>query len=142
MSRWPARYAVDANVILRYLLRDNEELAQKALAIWRAVENGQVVAALDPVTLGEVVFVMSLVYRFSNAEISEALTPLLQSNGVEITGKERYLRALRLFARTVKHFGDACACAAALEDCEGRLYSFDRKLSAVEGIERGETVTG
>jgi len=54
----------------------------------------------------------------------------------------RYLRALRLFAHTVKHFGDALACAAVLEDCEGRLYSFDRKLSAVEGIERRETVTG
>jgi hypothetical protein len=36
----------------------------------------------------------------------------------------------------VRDFGDACACAAALQRCEGRLVSFDRKLSGVDGISR------
>jgi predicted nucleic acid-binding protein len=129
---------VDANVILRYLLRDDEELAGKARAIWEAVEDGRLVAVCDPVTLGEVVFVMSSVYGLANAETGEALIALLQAEGVAMLAKERYLRALRLFADTVKHFGDACACACALEESEGQLLSFDRKLSSIAGIDRRE----
>ena len=39
------------------------------------------------------------------------------------------------------HFGDACACAAAIEDCQGRLLSFDRKLTGVAGVARAEEVS-
>jgi predicted nucleic acid-binding protein len=139
MSSRPSGWAIDANVILRYLLRDDEELAGKAREIWQAVEEGRITAVCDPVTLAEVVFVMSSVYTLPNSNISEALISLLQSDHVMIPAKERYLHALRLFAGSAKHFGDACACAAALEDCEGRLYSFDRKLSSVAGISRAES---
>ncbi len=140
MSSPPPRWTIDANVILRYLLRDDEELAAHARAIWHDVAAGKMVAVCDPVTLAEVVFVLSSVYRLPNSEISEALVPLVQMDGVAVLGKERYVRALRLFAESVQHFGDACACAAALSDSDGRLYSFDRKLSSVPGIERAEAL--
>ena len=142
MSSGRPACAVDANVILRYLLRDHEELAGKARDIWRQVEEGRMVAVWDPVILAEVVFVMSSVYRLPNSEISDALIALLQTDHVLMPAKERYLRALRLFAGTVKHFAEACACAAALEDCEGRLCSFDPTLSSVEGISRAESPPG
>jgi len=138
MSDGPLPCTVDANVVLRYLLRDDEALWRKADAIWGAVEDGRLLAVLDPVVLGEIVFVMSKTYGLSNEEISDALTTLIRPDHVTLFGKDRYLRALRLFAHSVSHFGDACACACALEECEGRLYSFDRKLSAVDGIERRE----
>lgn len=140
MSSSPPCWTIDANIILRYLLGDNEELAAQARAIWRAVAAGKLVAVCDPVTLAEVVFVMSSLYELPNHEISEALIPLVQMDGVVVLGKERYVRALRLFGESVRHFGDACACAAALTDCEGRLYSFDRKLSSVPGVERAEAL--
>ncbi len=141
MSSPPPCWTIDANVILRYLLRDDEELAAQARAIWHGVASGKLVAVCDPVTLAEVVFVMSSVYKLPNSEISEALIPLVQMDGVVVLGKERYVRALRLFGESVRHFGDACACAAALADSDGRLYSFDRKLSSVPGLERAETLT-
>jgi len=52
--------------------------------------------------------------------------------------KERYVLALELYADSIRHFGDACACATALRECEGRLYFFDRRLSSVPGIHRSE----
>ncbi len=142
MSRSPQCWTVDANVILRYILHDDEQLAAKARTIWSGVEDGHIVAVCDPVTLAEVVFVLSSVYELPNDAISEALIPLLQIEGVVIDQRERYLEALRLFGSSVKHFGDACACAAALGECDGRLYSFDRKLNSVPGIQRAERFTG
>jgi predicted nucleic acid-binding protein len=131
---------VDANVLLRYLVGDQERQAAPARALLQAVEREEAVLLCDPVTLAEVVWVLSSFYELTNAAISEALLPVVQAPGFLLSDKPRYLRALQLYATTVRHFGDACACAAALEDCGGRLYSFDRKLSRVPGVERVEAL--
>jgi len=138
MSSVPARFAIDANVILRGLLLDNRELSDKAIAILKAVEEGRSAVYCDPVTLAEVVWVLWRSYQRSRQDIASALKPIVQAEGFHMPGKDRYLRALDLYGTTVEHFGDACACAGALEECEGKLCSFDRKLSSVPGVERLE----
>jgi predicted nucleic acid-binding protein len=138
VSSSPARWTVDTNVILRYLLADSEKFTARARAFWRAVSDGHAVVEWDPVTLSEAVFVLSRTYGLPNAAISDGLLPLLRLEGVAMIGKDRYLHALELFAGSVPHFGDACACAAARRKTRARLFSFDRKLSAVPGITRSE----
>ena len=142
MSKLPLPCAIDANVILRYLLGDDRELAAKSAGILQAVERREIAVVCDPVTLAEVVWVLSSYYKLPNPEISEGLGPLLRADGFTVACKDRYIRALQLLAGNVKHFGDACACAAAFEECEGRLYSFDQKLSSVPGIHRTEEIRG
>lgn len=142
MSSRPPVFAIDANVILRYLLDDHKELSEKAARIFESLEDGRTAVYCDPVTLAEVVWVLSRHYGQPNAKIAEALEPVLKSEGFLMPEKECYVLALELFGRSVEHFGDACACAAGLQRCEGRLYSFDRELSAVEGIERRQRVGG
>ncbi len=134
----PDRHALDAAVILRYLLDDNETLSPLAAATMRSVEAGKLTAVVDPVTLSEVVVVLSSYYKLARQEVAHGLLPLIKNPGVSVAGKGRYVRALELYASTVAHWGDACACAAALEECDGRLISFDRKLSDVEGVTRAE----
>ncbi len=129
---------VDANVVLRLLLEDAPELTAKARALWEAVAKRRLTVRWDPVTLSEVVFVLSSTYRLPNAMISDGVLPLVQMPNVLMANKECYVQALKLFARDVPHFGDACLCAAALESSEGRILSFDRKLSKAPGIIRLE----
>ena len=134
----PEVYSIDANVILRYLREDHQTLSPKAHAIMEGIHIGKTIVTCDPVNLGEVVWVLRTAYKLSNKEIAEGLEPILLASGFLMPGKERYLLALRLFSQGIKHFGDACACAAALQDCDGRLYSFDAELSKVRGIRRLE----
>ena len=75
-------------------------------------------------------------YKLPNAEISAGLSALLEQEGVDMVQKERCLHALELFASAIRHFGDACACAVALEATEVRLFSFDGKFASVPGIVR------
>jgi predicted nucleic-acid-binding protein len=131
---------IDANVILRGLLLDSKELSGMAMGILKAVEEGRVAVCCDPVTLAEVVWVLWRCYSRSRQDIASALEPIVRAECFHMTEKDRYLRALELYGTTVEHFGDACVCAAALEECEGRLYSFDRKLSSVPGVKRAEHV--
>lgn len=130
--------AIDANVIVRYVLGDNERLYHLAEAIFLSIQSGETRALLEPVILSEVVFVLTTVYEMPRQEISEGLISLISAPGFVMPDKPHYLRALALLGTSVPHFGDACACAAAIGECDGRLYSFDKKLSAVEGVTRME----
>lgn len=133
-------FAIDANVILRYLLQDNDKLSPKADTIIEGIEDGRIRVFCDPITLAEVVYVLLRIYQQEPGRIYEGLEPIVKQDGFLMPEKTRYIRALELFAGHIPHFGDACACAAALESCEGRLLSFDKKLSNVEGITRAEEV--
>ena len=137
----PVAYAVDANVLLRFVLGDHAELSAKAEAVFAAAEAGDVVLACDPVNLAEAVWVLSSHYKASCGEIAEALLPLVKMTGFQVPEKDRYVRALELYGQGALGFGDACACATAEETSEGRLVSFDRALSRVPGIQRVEVVS-
>ena len=133
-------FAIDTNVILRFLVRDDEQLFIKAHAIMQAAIDGQITVLCDPVILAEVVWVLGSHYKRLRAEVLEALEAILISDAVIMPEKARYLRALEIYGNSKAHFADACACAAALEDCDGRLLSFDRKLSSVEEVRRMESL--
>jgi predicted nucleic-acid-binding protein len=133
-------FAIDTNVIVRYLVRDDETLYAKAAATFEAMDKGEVTLFCDPIILGEVVWVLLSVYKVSRERIAQDLESLLAADGLVMQDKARYAQALRLFAGPIPHFGDACACAAAMEECDGNLQSFDRKLSRVDGVTRLESV--
>lgn len=133
-------FVIDANVILRYLLQDSDKLSPKADAIIEGIEDGRLRVLCEPVTLAEVVYVLLRIYQQEPSRIYEGLEPIVKQDGFLMPNKSRYIRALELFAGDVPHFGDACACAAAMESCEGRLLSFDKKLSNLEGIHRLEDI--
>ena len=133
-------FAIDANVILRHLLQDDQELSPKAKAIFDAMEGGRLTVLCEPVTLAEVVWVLKSFYKLTPQEISTELTQLAMNTGFIIPSKPQYLLALQLYGGPIPHFGDACACAAAIDKCEGRLFSFDRGIPKVAGIARMEEV--
>ena len=134
-------YAVDANVILRFVLGDDPGLSAKARTVFKAMEDGEVLLSCDPVNLAEAVWVLSSYYKASCADIADALLPLVKAAGFQVPDKDRYVRALELFGQGALRFGDACACATAAVAGGGRLISFDRRLSSVPGIRRIETVS-
>jgi predicted nucleic acid-binding protein len=136
----PVAYAVDANVILRLVLGDDPHLSAKAEAVFRAMEAGEVTLVCDPVNLAEAVWVLSSYYKASCEDIAGALLPLVKRSGFHVPERDRYARALELYGKGLLRFGDACACATAITACQGRLVSFDRKLSRVLGLERTEAI--
>jgi len=134
------RHVLDANVILRHLVNDSPELARKARAVFQKAAQDAITLVCDPVTLAEVVWVLESFYQIPRGQIAEELTTFLAAPEITIVDKELYLTALRLYEEAVPHFGDACACAAAMKTAEGRLISFDKKLSKVAGVNRMEAV--
>lgn len=130
-------YAVDANILLRYFMRDIEDQWAKADSLIREMAAGRLKLLCDAVTLAEVVWVLKSFYKLDRRQISEGLEPIVSSGSFHMPNKDLYVRALQIYAE-IGDFGDACACAAALTHCDGQLLSFDKRLSSVPGVERLE----
>ena len=110
---------VDTNVVLRYLLFDNEEQAQVAKDL---IEGG---AFLLPEVLMETSHVLRTFYNVDRQNIAAQL--LIVLDWVEMERKPVMFRAVKIFAETKLDFVD-CILAAhhSLENVE--VFTFDKKL--------------
>ncbi|MCP5061885.1 MAG: type II toxin-antitoxin system VapC family toxin [Ignavibacteriae bacterium] len=73
---------LDANVILRYLLKDNQLLFEKAVDI---IENNEVL--LTNVIIAEIVYVLEKVYKIPKNKICLVLTEFFDNKSIIISEK-------------------------------------------------------
>ncbi len=85
---------VDANVILRFLLYDVEELSAKAANI---LEENIVFMPVE--VIAEIIYVLEKVYNVENAEISDTIIKLIQSDNIEVLDFDVIEEALELYGR-------------------------------------------
>jgi predicted nucleic acid-binding protein len=128
---------LDANVLIRYITQDVEWMADRAEELLARIDSGEEAVALLDANVAEVVYVLgsSKLYRLSREAVVEALMPILQLDGIRVENKARCLLALQLYARYRSvNFADALMAAAALEDTNPEVYTFDRKVRTVPGL--------
>ncbi len=113
---------VDANIILRYILDDHEELSPKAADI---LENRHVTLPIEAAC--EVVYVLQKVYNVDRQEIQQRLSELINERLVVIDKAEVFLKALDCYCTTTFDFVDSLLWAYhAVEQQD--IFTFDEKL--------------
>ncbi len=91
---------VDANVILRFFLQDDDDQLIKAKSFIQKLELGKAEALLTDIVFAEVVWVMGKVYEIPRSEVSEKLSKLIDYRGMKtVFPKELYTEALKLYAK-------------------------------------------
>ena len=85
------------------IMQDDEGLSAKGDAVMLALFENRIVAVCDPIILGEVVWVSTSFYQSSRQEVAEALLPIIKSDSFLLPSKDRYIRALELFAGPIEH---------------------------------------
>jgi predicted nucleic-acid-binding protein len=121
------RKLVDANVILRYLLRDDERLFQKASEVLEKVRTGEEKIVILESVLTECVYVLLKIYGVNRSSISEKLAGLLVYKGVTNPDKQDLLDSIHLFAQTHLSFVDCLLCAKSKNNAMPML-TFDEEL--------------
>lgn len=113
---------VDANVVLRYLLDDHEELSGKAADI---LEKHSVTL---PVEVGcEVVYVLQKVYAVERKDIQQQMSGLIKEGLVSMDKPGVFLKALECYGDSTLDFVDTLLLAYQL--LEGQeIFTFDGKL--------------
>lgn len=112
---------IDANVILRYLLRDNEAMYEEAA---KCIEEGN--AFTIPEVIAEVVYVLKKVYQVSKVEIRDSLIVLIDTVGVD--NYSVIIKALEIYASKSLDFVD-CILIARNWVLNEEVFSFDKKLN-------------
>ena len=116
---------VDTNLIIRYLVQDDEKHARIAGKLIDACYRGEVEIVILPEVLAESVFVLESFYQRPRLDIAEVLKNLISSPGVEIRGSVIHLDALDRYRKTKIHFVD-CLIAATAAAQDMPVASFDQ----------------
>lgn len=118
---------LDANILLRYLTGEPEDLADRARRLFERAERGEVRLILTPLTVAECVWVLKSFYKHSLAAVAGALQQVMALEGVN-TGQEGVVGAALLsMARHNVDFADAYLAEVARR--EGlSVATFDREF--------------
>ena len=111
---------IDTNVILRYLLNDIPEQAEKAAHI---IENG---AKSYPEIIAEVVYVLVKLYSVPREKIYEIVSPI--ADEVDFDNADVIKTALENYSKTKLDFVDSLLLARKQILCED-VFTFDKKLA-------------
>ena len=112
----------DANIILRYLL-DDDELSYKAANL---IKDNKI--CIPNEVFAEIVYVLEKVYRVEREEISNILLELLDYKNIEVYDLELIKTALKLYAKRRLDFVDTLLYAyKKVKNYE--VYTFDKKLN-------------
>ena len=129
---------LDTNILLRYVLRDDEAKARAAFALLARVEQGEEKVETSPLVIFETIFTLQKRYRVPREEIQQALSDILSLRGLSLPNKSIYECALELYTRQNISFADAYNAAYMAARGLSEIYSFDRDFDKLEGIARVE----
>ena len=124
--------AVDTNILLRAIVRDNDEMSAAAQALLRGLSVEEPGFVCREVLL-ETVGVLERVYRFSRVQIADVLTGLFASGSLVVEAPDDVATAAFAYGQGGADFADLMILAAAKRAGATSLYTFDRKLAREEG---------
>ncbi len=90
---------IDANVILRFFLGDDEEKFLKTKAFVQKIEFGEDEILLTELVFAEVIWVLNKVYGIPRKEIVEKFSRFINYKGIKtFLNKDIFLESLKLYA--------------------------------------------
>jgi len=130
--------AIDANVILRFLTRDQPEQAERCKVLFTRLEAGEEIVYLPEVVVSEVVWTLRSFYKWPPKRIQRFVGHMVALKGILLQDRGKLLHALALFAERNINFSDALIAAEMLARGYAEIYSYDRDFDKVTGVERVE----
>lgn len=125
--------SVDTNVLVRYLVRDDELQYRQAVAcIDAAVTAGEAVHITRTVTL-ELEWVLRSRYRFDKPAVLQVLRALLESGDVSFEAEGAVEHACYLYEQGGADFADALHLACCTREQALPFLSFDDRAARPEG---------
>ncbi|MEK7592132.1 MAG: PIN domain-containing protein [Patescibacteria group bacterium] len=124
----PSVRIIDANIIIRFLLRDDPILSKRAKSLFTDAEDGKFFCYLDEVTVAEVIWVLTSVYKTNRDTVAHMIEALLVHDWVVNSRKNTIFRALSFYRMSTLNYVD-CWLLAVSEEKHITLETFDMKLA-------------
>ncbi len=125
--------ALDTNVLLRFLLRDDEEQAEAAERLFRRLTLEDP-GFISREVLVELVWALEYTYRCSRDQVATVLNELLNAAALRIEWASEVVEAAGGYRLGGADFADRVIAAAAKRAGAVPLYTFDRKAAQLPGV--------
>ena len=134
------RYFIDANVILRFLLKDHEEYSRKAKVIFEEIRKEKALGLVNSLVIHEVLYVSINVYRQERKLVASKLIALLKLENLEVLDlvKKDLVDVLSSFSKLNVDFPDL-VYAKICENNKMAIISFDHHFDKL-GVKRLENI--
>ena len=118
---------LDTNIVIRLLVRDNEEHFIIVEQFFEDLEQGKTSALLLEIIIGEIIYVLRSVYKQNKSLIKSQLELLFTYDNLHIENQYIIQNALDVYVRKNIDFADAILCAK--KNLEGyEVLSFDKDV--------------
>lgn len=132
--------ALDTNVLVRYLVRDDAEQAEASRILLESLSAERPGFVCREVML-EVVWVLERAYRLSRDQIALIVEELTHTEGLIIESDDDVIRAAMGYRQGSADFSDFMILIAAQRIGADLLYTFDRKFSRLAGTKLLEPIS-
>ena len=126
--------AVDTNVLVRYLVRDDPEQAEAARALLQSATAARPAYVCREVVV-ELVWVLERAYGCSKERIATILEELVATEGLVVEAADDVARAAFRYRSEAAGFSDLMVLAAAERAAALPVYTFDRKAVRLGAVE-------
>ncbi len=126
---------VDANVFLRFLLRDHKNQSPAAKKLFLNAKLGKNKLVTHSLVISEIIFILESYYRFSKKDIIKKIKIILLFDGLEILEKDTLIQAIFFYEKHNIDFVDAYV-AAYSERNKLTVCSFDQDFNKIKEIKR------
>ena len=125
---------VDTNVLVRYIVADDEDRTRRAAAFLEGVISVDAPGFVSVVVLVELVWVLERTYRFAPDEIAGAIESVLRAEPLRIDRRAEVVEALGVFQTKQGSFADALIATLAERAGCTHVVTFDRKAARLPGF--------
>ena len=125
--------ALDTNILVRYLVRDDLEQAEAARVVLESLSVDRPGYVCREVAV-ELVWVLEQTYDFSRDQIATTVEELVGTLGLVFEEADDVAIAAYRFRSAGVRFSDLMILAAAERSAAHPVYTFDRKAARLEGM--------
>ena len=125
--------SLDTNVLVRYLVQEDERQTALAKKLIRAAVRAGETLYIPITVMLELEWVLRSNFRFSKEQVTTTLSSLLASSELSFESEAAAEIALALYRKTAADFADCVHTALAHVAGESPLWTFDRAASRVDG---------
>lgn len=127
------KYVVDANVFLRFILRDHEKYYQIAKDYFSRAKEGKIVLILIPEVVLEINYVLRGVYSLSRKESAEYLASFVKSPYLQVQKRDALMEAIEKYKRLNVDLADLFIYETAQSE-KAEVLSFDEDFEKIKKL--------
>ena len=124
--------ALDTNVLVRLVTRDNEKQAQRAKVVFDQAEHGGLF--VSDTVLVELCWTLSRSYELERSDISRTVRALLDNSCIAFESATVVRDALNSFETTAADFPDCLIGAKARHAGCSQILTFDQRMKPLPGV--------